>query len=184
MALLVCAWVSSTIFQHIQSRQGIHLHDPVLAVLPSVDLSVWIFSILYLLIVLSVLALLTDPNKFLITLQAYVLLTLLRFNTLEFVPLEPPADMIILRDPFVEYFFYQQTITKDLFFSGHTSILVLLGLAVPFRSLKTVVLAGSVVIALMLLLQHAHYTVDVLAAPVFAALAFFSVSKLQDWRGS
>lgn len=182
-ALSVCAWVTPKIFQSIQNRQGKLIHDPILDVLPSLDLSGWIFTILYLLIVISVLALLTDPNKFLITLQGYILLTLLRFNTLEFVPLEPPVDMVILNDPFVQYFFYQEIITKDLFFSGHTSILVLLGLGIPFKRLKIVVLTGSIIIGVMLLFQHVHYTIDVLAAPFFAAFAFFSVLKLHAWKG-
>lgn len=181
--LLVCAWVAPKIFQTIQNREGKLINDPILDVLPSLDLSVWIFTILYILIVISVLALLTEPHKFLITVQGYILLTLLRFITLEFVPLEPPVDIVVLNDPFVHYFFYQEIITKDLFFSGHTSILVLLGLAIPFKWLKIVVLAGSVVIGTMLLFQHAHYTIDVLAAPFFAALAFFSVSKLHAWKG-
>lgn len=183
-ALLVCAWVAPKIFQHIQNRHGKLISDPVLEALPSVDLSTWIFTILYGLIVVSILAILREPNRFLITLQAYILLTLLRFITMEFVPLEPPAGMIILSDPFVEYFFYQETITKDLFFSGHTSILVLFGLAISSRILKIVVLTGAAVIGLMLLLQHAHYTIDVLAAPVFAAFVFFLVSKIHTWKGS
>ncbi len=184
LALFTCAWAAPRVFQYVQNREGALLNDYLLTVLPAVDLSVWIFSILYLLIVVSVIALLKSPNNFLITLQAYILLTLLRFITMYFVPLEPPADMALLSDPFVEYFFYQETITKDLFFSGHTSILVLLGLGLPFRSLKIVVLIGSAVIGSMVLLQHAHYTIDVLAAPVFAALAFFSVSKLHARKDS
>ncbi len=182
-ALLVCAWLAPYIFQYIQDRQGKIIHDPVLEALPALDLSVWIFTILYLLIVISVLALLTQPNKFLITLQAYILLTLLRFNTLHFFPLEPPKDIVLLADPLVQYFFYQEIITKDLFFSGHTSILVLLGLGIPFERLKIVVLTGAAVIGIMLLFQHAHYTIDILAAPFFAAFAFFSVLKLNAWRG-
>lgn len=181
--LLVCAWAAPKIFQHIQHRTGTLLHDFVLEAIPSIDLSVWIFTLLYLLIIISILALLTEPDKFLITLQAYILLTLLRFNTMEFVPLEPPIGMITLIDPFVQYFFYQETITKDLFFSGHTSILVVLGLGVPFRKLSVVVLCGAGVIGVMLLLQHAHYTIDVLAAPVFALAAHFSVKKLHSRKG-
>jgi hypothetical protein len=32
----------------------------------------------------------------------------------------------------------------------------------------------------MLLIQHAHYTIDVLAAPVFAWLAIFASRKVHD----
>jgi hypothetical protein len=183
IGLLVCAWVAPRIFQHVQNRPGRLLQDYVLDLLPAIDLSIWIFTILYVLIVICILALLTHPLKFLITLQAYVLLTLIRFNTMHFFPLEPPVNMVVLNDPFVQYFFYQEVITKDLFFSGHTSILVLLGLGLPFKRLRTIILTGAGIVGMMLLVQHAHYTIDVLAAPLFAGLAFFAVKKLHSGKG-
>ncbi len=36
------------------------------------------------------------------------------------------ANMIILNDPLVEFFGTGQTLTKDLFFSGHTATLLIL----------------------------------------------------------
>ncbi len=181
--LIGCAISAPIIFRYVQQRKGFVLNDYLLAQLPSFDLSNWIFTILYAMIILGVISIATSPYKFLLTLQAYILLTVFRFITLLLTPLEPPTNIIELHDPFVQHLFYQQSITKDLFFSGHTSLLVLLTLAVPNRNIYKVLLAGTFIIGFMLLIQHAHYTVDVLLAPGFAWLAFYAsnlINKKSD----
>jgi len=179
LALLIgCAVIAPIIFRFVQQRKGFVLNDLLLAHLPPFDLSIWIFTILYALIILGVISIASSPYTFLATLQAYILLTIFRFITLWLTPLEPPTNIIELHDPFVQHLFYQQSITKDLFFSGHTSLLVLLTLAVPNRNIHKILLVGALVIGLMLLIQHAHYTVDVLLAPAFAWLAFYASSLL------
>jgi hypothetical protein len=175
--LLVCAFTAPILFQFIQKRQGFILNDYLLDWLPAFDLSLWTFVLLYFLIFLGVLSLLTHPHQFLITLQAYILLTVFRFLTILLVPLEPPKNIIELIDPFVQHLFYQQSVTKDLFFSGHTSLLVLLTLAVPSSKIRIVLFTGTFLIASMLLIQHAHYTVDVVLAPLFSWMAFVTVKK-------
>lgn len=153
------------------------LNDYLLGWLPVFDLSLWTFILLYLLIFLGVFSLLNYPHQFLITLQAYVLLTVLRFITILLIPLEPPENIIELIDPFVQHLFYQQSVTKDLFFSGHTSLLALLTLAVPSPKVRFALFTGSLLIASMLLIQHAHYTVDVVLAPFFSWMVFVTVRK-------
>lgn len=176
--LIVCAVVAPSIFKYIQKRDGIILNDYVLSQLPPLDFSIWIFTILYGLIAASIFFLIKNPHRFLIGVQAYTLLTLFRFITLLLTPLEAPLNMVELNDPFVQRFFYQQTITKDLFFSGHTSLLTLLTLIATGRKVYYVLLIGTLAMALMLLLQHAHYTIDILLAPVFAWLAFYITKRL------
>lgn len=176
--LLLCAFTAPILFQFIQKRQGFMLNDYLLDWLPVFDLSLWTFVLLYLLIFLGVISLLSYPYQFLVTLQAYVLLTVLRFITILLIPLEPPKNIIELIDPFVQHLFYQQSVTKDLFFSGHTSLLVLLTLAVPSPKIRIVLFMGTFLIASMLLIQHAHYTVDVVLAPLFSWLVFVVAKKL------
>jgi hypothetical protein len=175
MLLILCAVASPFIFQFIQERPGVVLNDFVLEHLPTLNLSVGIFFILYALIIWAIFFLSQNPNLFLHTLQAYVLLTLFRFISLLLTPLEPPTSIEVLSDPFVQYLFYQNIITKDLFFSGHTSLLVLLTLAMPNGSMRKIFLVGSIAVAVMLLFQHAHYTVDIAFAPLFSWLAIAAV---------
>jgi hypothetical protein len=176
--LVGCAFIAPLVFQFIQQRTGFTLNDYILNWLPVYDLSLWTFVLLYFLILLGVVALLGTPQQFLVTLQAYIILTILRFITMLLVPLDPPLQIIELQDPFVQRFFYQQMVTKDLFFSGHTSLLVLLALSVPVVLIKRILFFGALMVGLMLLLQHAHYTIDVLLAPLFSWLAITLANKI------
>lgn len=164
-------------FAWVQARPGYHLPDPLLALLPAHDVSGATFAVIYLGIVLGVATLLPRPARLLRALWAYLLLHLLRCTTLWLLPLEPPPGLVLLRDPLVDYFFYAAPapITKDLFFSGHTATLLLLALAVPAGWRRRVLLVGTLTVGTLVLVQHAHYTYDVLAALLFVWLA---------WRGS
>ena len=176
--LVVCAIVSPIIFQHIQKREGYELNDVVLNWFPSLDLSVYIFILLYLLILSAVVNLFHHPHAFLKALQAYIILTILRFITLLLVPLNPPAGIVELVDPLVDSLLYQQSVTKDLFFSGHTSLIFLLALSSPRGPIRQVLFLGTIPLAVMLLLQHAHYTVDIIAAPFFAWVAWLIAKRI------
>jgi hypothetical protein len=174
----IYAAITPALFQFIQQRNGSLLNDYLLNRLPAYELSVWIFTVLYLLIAAGIFILIQDPNRCLVILMAYVILCILRSITMLLFPLEPPMDIMELRDPLVQYFFYQQSVTKDLFFSGHTSLLVLLTIAMTSLRSRLVFLTGTFAVVVMLLLQHAHYTVDIIFAPLFSWLAFAIARKI------
>jgi membrane-associated phospholipid phosphatase len=89
------------------------------------------------------------------------------------VPLEPPISIIPLRDPFVEGVFYDnRVLVKDLFFSGHTSNMVLLTLLMDIKWLKIILAFASAAVGYLLMVQHVHYAIDIIAAPFFAYLAY------------
>ncbi|MCU0356933.1 MAG: sphingomyelin synthase family protein [Cyclobacteriaceae bacterium] len=188
--LIACALIAPVLFEWIEQRPGYRMDDPLLAILPATDLSVIIFSLLYLLIITGIVMLAKKPVQFLFALQAFLHVTILRFTTLLLVPLEAPNGIKLLRDPFIEVLFYQQPITKDLFFSGHTGTLILLYLLFRTHDLfKWVYLSGAIVVSVLILIQHAHYTIDVVMAPVFVWVAFrvaqwypknFSVNNSKD----
>jgi hypothetical protein len=91
--------------------------------------------------------------------------------------------MIVLEDPLVQVVGgASQALTRDLFFSGHTSTMFLLFLAVPGRSAKAFFLACTGAVACLVLVQHVHYAVDVLAAPPFAYVAW-RLSR-RSWPGA
>ena len=88
-------------------------------------------------------------------------------------PLEPPRGIILLKDPF---FFYvvkpSDMITKDLFFSGHTTTMVLFTLMVENKWLKRVFFVCMLIVPVLILIQHVHYTIDVVLAPFFTYYAY------------
>jgi hypothetical protein len=164
--------VSPAFFDAVQQRQGIQLYDPILAAFPAMDVSNIIFSTLYFFTIITILNIVPDPIAFLHGLLAYALITTVRFGTMYFISLEPPTGLVELKDPVLSIFFYGHTvITKDLFFSGHASTLFLLFFLARKRLLRVALLVAAIGLSLLLLIQHIHYSYDVVAAPVFAFLA-------------
>lgn len=165
-----------------ERRSGVALADPLLAQLPVLDLSWPIFALLYSLLIGTVVHLAKQPRLLLVALQAYALMAVVRMAMMFSIPLEAPPGMIMLVDPFVRLFGDGgSNWAKDLFFSGHTSTTFLCALSVRSRALKLLCFAGCAAVALFVLLQHVHYTVDVLVAP-FVAFAAQRVARALTGR--
>lgn len=172
--LVLLAIFTGPFFGFVQSVKGTQLADPVLMLLPAQDVSFTIFTLLYGGIVAAFVYLGQHPFLLLQAGGAYAILTLLRICTLYLFPLEPPTDIIPLKDFFVDRLFYDnRLITKDLFFSGHTATLALLVIVVRKVYLKFILGVIAVAVGTLLLVQHAHYSVDVIAAPIFAWISVY-----------
>ena len=171
-ALALSLAVLARFLDRVEARPGVVLPDPVLALLQPRDLTWLVFSLIYLGLLFGVARLATDPRRLVVALQAYVLLVLLRIAAMWVTPLEAPPGIIPLNDPLVRLFGPAKLLTKDLFFSGHTSTLFLLFLAVPGRRSKALFLVLTAGVAVCVLAQHVHYAIDVLAAPLFAYASF------------
>jgi hypothetical protein len=170
VALILTAF--PVFFQAIEKREGILLNDRILELLPAHNVSIPIFIIVWLLTALTLFRCLQNPDMLVTLLWSYILLSLSRFLSITLVPLDPPADLIGLADPLANTFYGPRFVTKDLFFSGHTSTLFLMFLCLQTRTDKLLALAGTTVVGVLLLVQHVHYTMDVLAAPVFTWLIY------------
>jgi hypothetical protein len=119
IALLLLGFYIDRFFGYVQAKAGARWNDVVLSLLPAYDVSLAIFTLIYSAVVISIVNLAGVPYLLLRTVQAYIFLVLLRAIAMLTFPLEPPDEIIPLRDPLVELFFYNdQVITKDLFFSG------------------------------------------------------------------
>ena len=174
-------WFIPGFFRYIQHRQGVLMYDPILSHLPAVDLSVYIFGILYLSVIATVFYLLSRPDRMITGLTGYIILLSLRFLMIYLVPLDPPSKIIRLEDPFIDNFFYvNMHITKDLFFSGHVSTMFILFLAVDSQRLRQFLITGCVFVAVILLFQHVHYTLDVVAAPFLAWFAYKAAEMIHE----
>ncbi len=133
------------------------------------EVSMVVFTLLYTCIILGITQLIKKPAELLVGLQAYLIITVTRFITMLLVPLEAPEGILILKDPFVDTLFYQQPVTKDLFFSGHTATVSLfIFLLYERKGLRYTFGLAALTLGILLLFQHAHYTVDVLVAPAVA----------------
>jgi hypothetical protein len=165
--------VAMRMLERVETRPGAVLSDPVHALFAPIDVTWLTFALIYTSLLTAMAVIARDPPRFLFGLQAYLLLTLLRCVTLWLVPLEPPAGIIPLRDPFVQGMVgTTDVLLKDLFFSGHTSLPFLVFLVARTRGFKLVFLFLSLGIGALVILQHVHYTIDVVAAPAASYVAY------------
>ena len=167
VVLIASLYALSSFLDFVESRNGTVLNDPLLALFRPIDVTWLVFLIIYGSLALAVALLIKEPNRLLFTLQLYAMMIIVRMAAMYVVPLNPPEKMIPLADPFIQYFGSLKLLTKDLYFSGHTATMFILFLTAGRRKVKILFLAGTVLVAVLVLLQHVHYTIDVLSAPFF-----------------
>ena len=168
---------------YVEARKGVVLPDPVLSLFKPIDVTWLIFALIYISIVVAIVTLSQNSQRLLFAVQLYTLMVAVRIVAMYLLPLEPPVSMIILKDPFVEFFGTGQTLTKDLFFSGHTATLFILFLVSEKKIIKTIFLTSTIAVAIAVLLQHVHYSIDVFAAVFFtyACYCFLKVMKKLEY---
>jgi len=177
LILLAVVLASLTNFLNfVEARQGVSLPDPVLNLFTPIDLTWLIFALIYISLITAVISLAKNPCRLLFAIQLYTMMVIVRIIAMYILPLEPPQNMIALNDPFVEFFGSGKTLTKDLFFSGHTATLFILFLVSENKLIKTIFLISTVAVAVSVFLQHVHYSIDVFAA-VFFVYALYSLLK-------
>ena len=170
----------NTFFDFVEARQGVLLNDYLLNYLPSYNVSMIVFFFLYSGIFIGIYYHLIHPKAILIAFQTYILVTLLRLLTITIVPLEPPIGYIPLREPFVQLFTSNgRIISKDLFFSGHMSTILSLYFSLHRKFVRIFLFFCSCMVGTMILLQHVHYTIDVIVAiPVTFMVYLFCKNHL------
>ncbi len=162
-------------------KPGVQLNDPILNFFQPRDWSIEIFVLLYSITVISVLINIKKPNTILLMFQMYVVVNFMRMTSLYLFTLEAPEGTIPLSDPFLAVFAYgKEVYIKDLFFSGHISTMCILFLVEPRKWMKVVLLSSTILLAILLAWQRVHYTLDMVAAPLVAWLAF----KFFTWFNS
>jgi hypothetical protein len=165
-------------FNLIESKNGWILNDPIINFLPAYNLSLPIFFIIWGMSMLMVIRCIQDPYIFLLFLWSFIVMSAFRMTTMFICTLEAPVGLIELKDPITSIFYGNKFITKDLFFSGHTATQFLFFLCLQNKKDKILALIATIAIGTMVLFQHVHFTIDVLAAPLFTWIAYILAKRL------
>lgn len=157
-----------------QLRQGLQVNDIVLNCMPPLDFSLPIFCLEYSTLFVVFLYTIPHPDRFVKGLQMFGLMLLARTMTIYFFPLEAPKDMVPLYDPVALFFFHTKEIyvTKDLFFSGHVGALSLLMLISTNKYVKRWAAFATVLVGILIMWQHVHYTLDIVFAPIVSYVVY------------
>lgn len=162
----------------IDAGSGIKHQDLVLEALPPVDLSLYIFLVTYGSVISFVILYRKDVLRLGHLLFGYGILLLLRIISMSLLPLSEPESLVNLKDPFLNDLIYPGAITSDLFFSGHVGMLFLLCFLSDYKLIYAFI---GIILSLMLLFQHIHYSIDVLVA---IPVAYFVVRLVRYFRDS
>jgi hypothetical protein len=170
--LIIILIIFSNFLQFVESREGVSLPDPILILFNPIDLTWLTFGLIYASLIIAIINFVKEPDKLLLAVQSYSLMIVFRLIAMYLTHFDAPEKLLLLDDPFVQFFGSGQILTKDLFFSGHTATLFLLYLIAEVKSLRIFFLCSTLLVGAAVILQHVHYTVDVLAAPFFAYTSY------------
>ncbi|MEP6594840.1 MAG: phosphatase PAP2-related protein [Ginsengibacter sp.] len=159
-------------FPHIEKRNGIQLHDILLNNIPPINVSLFIFITIWSCALLTIIRAIQQPEIFITFLFSFFVLSISRIISIYLVPLNPPQGLIPLIDPLSNTFYGGSFVTKDLFYSGHTATQFLMFLCLKKRRDKILTAISTFTVAILVLVQHVHYSIDIIAAPLFAFMCF------------
>lgn len=161
-----------------EARHGAILDDPILKYFDAIDLNPLLFFAIYSSLLIGLFAFSYNPNQLMMAFQTYTLLVLFRMTAMYLVPLDPPPGCIDLQDPVVFILGTGKKIIKDLFFSGHTSTAFMLFQVAKNRFLKIYFFLATVTVGISVILQKAHYSIDVYAGLIFSFASYTIVKSL------
>ncbi len=147
---------------YVQEVQGVTAPDLVLDHIPTLDLDlIYIYGAVLIVALLFLYPLFFKVNKFHEVISQFGLLVAIRGIFTIFTHLALPAGAFSFNVPRPLFFL---DFTNDLFFSGHTAVPFLGFLLFKKDKIRYFFLASSVIMAMVVLLMHVHYTIDVLSA--------------------
>ncbi|MBT8232690.1 MAG: hypothetical protein HKN51_06260 [Saprospiraceae bacterium] len=180
LLLIVTLKLCSVFLLYNEARTGgYQLNDFVLKMIPPRDVSIPLFIVNWIGIIMGILITVRKPKGAMALFIAVMIIVVMRALSMFFVPLMPPEGIVPLRDPFLEFSFYgDKVLLRDLFFSGHTASLAVLYFFVDIKPAKYIIAVAGVIVGVLLLVSHVHYTIDIIAAPFFAYVAYLLGTKL------
>jgi hypothetical protein len=169
-----------TFFAFIEKREGMVLQDFVLDAIPAKDVSIPTFVVIWSVVLLVFYRIYQSPRLFLVVAYGFILMCLARVLTISLLPLNPPPGLITLKDPIANIAYGGKGIfiTKDLFYSGHTGNMFLFFLCLQAKWDKIIALAASFMVGILVLIQHIHYSIDVISAFIFTYFLYLGAKKV------
>lgn len=160
-------------------RDGIHYFDPLFPYFDARDFSLPITLLLYASVGFFLFYYIKQPMVLSQFVWAYTIILVMRMVALFFVPLYCDPDAVDLYDPVVNSLIYPNSyVERDLFFSGHATMLFCFYAYFQKPVIKLGYLLVGIIVSTLLVLQKVHFTIDVVAAPVFSWFAVVLSNKV------
>jgi len=147
---------------YVTATQGVKAPDLILDRFRAIDMSfLFVYGYVALIVTMFLQPILFRVRTFHVVAIQFSLLLLLRSVFMIFTHLETPAGSVAVTFP---GFFNGLYFENDMFFSGHTAMPFLGFYLFRHSPLRYVFLVGAVVMGIVVLAMHLHYSIDVFAA--------------------
>ena len=104
LLLAIILFIFPNFLAYVEGRQGVILADPVLELFNPIDLTWLTFGLIYISLIVAIFSFATKPEILILALQSYSLLVIFRILVMYSAPLDAPERLILLNDPFVQFF--------------------------------------------------------------------------------
>lgn len=160
-------------------REGLHYQDPLFHYFDARDYSIAIVLMLYSSVGFFLFYNIKSPLLLSKFVWSYIFILIMRMVVLFFLPLYCDPNAIKLEDPVLNNIIYPNNyVERDLFFSGHAAMVFSFYLCFTNVAIKRFYLIGTIAVSTLLVLQKVHFTIDVLAAPLFSFLSIWMADKV------
>lgn len=147
---------------YVEKVSGSTVPDLILDHIPTIDLDfIFIYGLPLIITLLFLYPLFFKVRELHVIISQFSLLVMVRAAFTTFTHLLTPVGALKFTIPSL---FSIISFQNDLFFSGHTAVPFLGFLLFKDHKIKYFFLAASIILAIVVLLMHVHYTIDVLSA--------------------
>lgn len=160
-------------------REGIYYQDPLFVYFTAKNYSILITALLYASVGFFLFYNIKKPYILSRFVWSYIFILIMRMIVLTFLPLYCDPDAVKLIDPVLNNLIYPNNyVERDLFFSGHAAMLFSFYGCFKNLVIKRAYLLVGIIVSTLLVLQKVHFTIDVIAAPIFSFLSLWMADKL------
>lgn len=155
------------------TRTGTVLDDPLYHLLAPRDFSTPIFMLTYSPVLIFLIYIAQYPLLLHRAFNSFVAVFMVRAVIIHFIPLSPAPGIIVLHDPITAAIADENHVLNDLFFSGHIGDLTTLYFVSRSTTLRRYIFMCACIVGFLLVWQRVHYTIDVIAAPLFSYICYW-----------
>ena len=158
-ALLSSFAVNNKVSTYVDHVQGQAVGDLLLDNIPIYDLNFIFFWAVLIFWVGNIIYRLIFPKEFPFILVSLSLFVLVRCFFISLTHIGPPETLLVVPEELSYYSF-----NADMFFSGHVGAPFFYALLTSVKSVKWIAIAYSMIMVIIVLMSHGHYSIDIFAS--------------------
>lgn len=159
-------------------REGIYYEDPLFEYFTARNYSLQVTLLLYASVGFFLFYNIKKPLILSRFVWSYIFILFMRMIALLVLPLYCDPNAVKLEDPIVNTLIYPNYyVERDLFFSGHAAMVFSFYGCFKNAIIKRAYLLVGIIVSCLLVLQKVHFTIDVIAAPIFSFISLWLADK-------